>query len=264
MPNFIDQMGRTICLDKIPQRIISLVPSQTELLADLGLEKEVIGITKFCIHPENWFHSKIRIGGTKQIDFEKIKSLQPDLIIGNKEENEKEQMEELMKGHKIWMSDIKTLPDACEMIRKIGELTGKKEKSESVAVEIESRFFAFRKEMKSFSKKRVAYFIWKNPWMVAGKETFIDQMLESCGWKNIFSENDERYPEVTTRELSEANPELILLSSEPYPFKEKHIEELKKVCPKAKIRLVDGELFSWYGTRLLKSPGYFRLIIESL
>lgn len=254
---FTDQLGRKVFLEKIPQRIISLVPSQTELLFDLGLEEEVVGITKFCIHPDNWFHSKTRIGGTKQFDFEKIKSLKPDLIIGNKEENDKEQMEELMKDYNVWMSDIKTLPDACEMIRNIGELVGKKEKAESFACKIELNFLSFDKESKSFPKKRVAYFIWKNPLMVAGKETFIDQMLHTCGFENVFSNLENRYPEVTAIDLGMANPELILLSSEPYPFKQKHVEELRVVCPSAKILLVDGELFSWYGTRLLKSPGYF-------
>lgn len=257
-------MGRKIILGKTPERIISLVPSQTELLADLGLENEVVGITKFCIHPENWFRNKTRIGGTKHFDFEKINSLQPDLIIGNKEENEKEQIEELMKNHTIWMSDIKTLDNACEMIRKIGELTGKKEKAENFATEIKSRFDCFQKKIISFPEKRVAYFIWKNPWMGAGKNTFIDHMLKICGWKNVFYEIESRYPEVTFSELSLLDPELILLSSEPYPFKEKHTEELKAICPKAKILLVDGEYFSWYGTRLLKSPGYFKTVLASI
>lgn len=264
MPDYIDQMGRTISLDKIPKRIISLVPSQTELLADLGLEEEVIGITKFCIHPEKWFHSKTRIGGTKQFDFEKIKSMQPDLIIGNKEENDQEQVEELMKFYPVWMSDIKTLPDTCDMIRKVGMLTDKNEKAESIATEIEKQFFSFQKEVQSFTKKTVAYLIWKNPWMVAGKETFIDQMLVACGMVNVFSPTEGRYPEVTAEQLVTLAPELILLSSEPYPFGEKHLQEMKAICPNSRILLVDGEFFSWYGSRLLKSPAYFRLIMESL
>lgn len=260
---FTDQLGRKIILEKIPQRIISLVPSQTELLFDLGLEEEVVGITKFCIHPDSWFHSKTRIGGTKQFDFEKIKSLQPDLIIGNKEENDKEQIEELMKNFTVWMSDIKTLADACKMICEIGELVGKKEKSKSLSNEIKLGFSVFQGKIKSFPKKRVAYFIWKNPWMVAGKENFIDEMLGVCGLENVFLNLEGRYPEISLTDLSEANPEVILLSSEPYPFKEKHMEELKAVCPNAKILLVDGEMFSWYGTRLLKSPSYFQAIVEA-
>jgi ABC-type Fe3+-hydroxamate transport system substrate-binding protein len=264
MQEFIDQLERNVVLEKIPGRIISLVPSQTELLADLGLENEVVGITKFCIHPDNWFRNKTRIGGTKQFNFEKIKALEPDLIIGNKEENEKEQIETLMENFPVWMSDIKSLADACEMIRNVGQLTGKKEKAEILATEIEFRFDQFEKKRKGFPEKRVAYFIWKNPWMTAGNETFIDQMLQTCGWKNVFSEQPGRYPEITMEDLKAENPELILLSSEPYPFKEKHIEELRGICPEAKIILVDGELFSWYGSRLLKSPDYFFDLLSSI
>jgi ABC-type Fe3+-hydroxamate transport system substrate-binding protein len=252
---FTDQMGRTISLEATPRRIISLVPSQTELLADLGLEAEVAGITKFCIHPDSWFRSKTRIGGTKQFDLEKIAALQPDLIIGNKEENERDQVETLMQHFPVWMSDIRDLDGSLAMIRGIGEITGRSEKANSIAAEIEKRFAEFRTQEKNFIPKRVAYFIWKNPWMTAGGDTFIDSMLRLCGWENIFSSNG-RYPEVTLDELKNATPDLVLLSSEPYPFKEKHIAELQAVLPEAKILTVDGELFSWYGSRLLHSPEY--------
>ena len=262
--HFTDQLNREIILESFPKRIISLVPSQTELLADLGLEKEVIAITKFCIHPDEWFRSKERIGGTKMLHIDEIKSLKADLIIGNKEENERSQIEELMQTENVWMSDIKTLEDACEMIRRVGELTGKKEKASAFAIEIEKRFSSFLGQIKNSPKKRVAYFIWKNPWMVAGRETFIDHMLGICGLENVFVKNESRYPEVTLSELTAENPEIIFLSSEPYPFKEKHISMLQETCPDAKIQLVDGELFSWYGTRLLQSPGYFSTLLSSL
>jgi len=256
MPEFTDQMNHTISLEHIPRRIISLVPSQTELLADLGLEDEVVGLTKFCIHPQQWFQHKTRIGGTKEFDFEKIKLLNPDLIIGNKEENEKGQIDELMKSYPVWMSDIKTLPDAYEMISKIGELTGKKEKAIEYVSELKTRFNYFQENVNVTSKKNIAYLIWKNPWMAAGKNTFIDHLIGKCGLVNIFTAAESRYPEIEIDELAARNPEIIFLSSEPYPFKQKHIEELSVVCPKTKIVLVNGELFSWYGTRLLKSPKY--------
>lgn len=250
---FTDQLGRTITVSMPPQRIISIVPSQTELLADLGLENEVAGITKFCIHPESWFRSKTRVGGTKQLDFEKIDALQPDLIIANKEENEREQIVALMEKYPVWISDIKTLDQSCDMMRKVGGLTGRSAEAEKIASEVEKRF----RELQPGAPKRVAYFIWKNPWMVAAGDTFIDHMLNRCGWKNVFGETPGRYPEVTLNDLKIADPEIILLSSEPYPFKEKHIAELQEICPAAKILLVDGELFSWYGSRLLHSPAYF-------
>jgi ABC-type Fe3+-hydroxamate transport system substrate-binding protein len=261
---FTDQLQREIILENVPKKIISLVPSQTELLADLGLEKEVIAVTKFCIYPMDWFRTKERIGGPKSVSIDKIKSLKPDLVIGNKEENEKKQIEELMKTEKVWMSDIKTLGDACEMIRRVGDMTNKKEKAEEIAKEIEKRFTAFRTEVKLAAKKRVAYFIWKNPWMVAGGETFINHMLGICGFENVFSKNKGRYPEITLQDVANEKPELIFLSSEPFPFREKHIMELMEVCPGAKIMLVDGEYFSWYGSRLLKSPGYFSTLLSSI
>lgn len=261
---FTDQLQREIELPKTPGRIISLVPSQTELLYDLGLDKEVIAITKFCIHPMDWFRTKERIGGTKMLQLDKIASLKPDLIIGNKEENEKSQVTELMRTENVWMSDIKTLGDACEMIMRVGEVTGKKEKAQEIANEIEKRFSAFREKIKAAPHKTVAYFIWKNPWMAAGNETFINHMLGICGFKNVFAKTKSRYPEVTLQELAAEQPEIILLSSEPYPFREKHIHELQEACPDSKIILADGELFSWYGSRLLKSPGYFSELLASL
>ena len=125
-----DQMHRKIHLPRFPlRRIISLVPSQTELLYDLGLEEEVVGITKFCVHPPEWFQSKARVGGTKTIHFEKIKALQPDLIIGNKEENEREQIEALAECFPVWMSDIATLEDALDMMLRVGALVDRPEQA---------------------------------------------------------------------------------------------------------------------------------------
>ncbi|MDQ3108546.1 MAG: helical backbone metal receptor [Bacteroidota bacterium] len=262
--DFTDQMQREITLENVPERIISLVPSQTELLADLGLQKEVVGVTKFCVYPMDWFRTKESVGGPKSVSTDKIRSLKPDLIIGNKEENEKKQIEELMKTENVWMSDIKTLDDACEMIRRVGELTNRKERAEEIAKEIEKRFTAFRTEIKHTPKKRVAYFIWRNPWMVAGGETFINHMLGICGFENVFAKTKGRYPEVTLKDVLDECPEIVFLSSEPYPFRDKHIAEVTAACPDSKIMLADGEYFSWYGSRLLKSPGYFSTLLSSI
>lgn len=281
MTTFTDQLNRKIELSSPPKRIISLVPSQTELLYDLGLRDEVVGITKFCVHPEEWFRSKTRIGGTKKYDFDKIKALAPDLIIGNKEENEKDQIEELMKHYTVWMSDIYNLRDAFDMITRIGTLVGKREEAVNLKLEIESKFSQFENNLASgggnalintgspdlrspFSQLRTAYFIWKDPYMVAGHDTFINEMLTVCGFENIFTDKDSRYPEINNEELIAAQPELILLSSEPYPFKEKHIEEFNRVLPEAKVIIVDGEIFSWYGSRLQKAPDYFRRLMEKV
>lgn len=260
---YTDQLGKKIELASSPRRIISLVPSQTELLYDLGLTDEVVGITKFCIHPNEWFRSKTRIGGTKTIDFERINQLQPDLIIGNKEENEKEQIEQLMQHYPVWMSDIYTLKDALDMIIRIGTLVNKQNEALLLKLQIEATFRELN-TLESTKKLSVAYFIWNKPWMVACGNTFIDNMLTLCGFTNAFQHLSERYAVINEQQLIENQPDVILLSSEPYPFKEKHIFELQQLLPQAQIKIVDGELFSWYGSRLLKSPAYFKELVLSL
>jgi ABC-type Fe3+-hydroxamate transport system substrate-binding protein len=259
---YIDQMNNEVRLENPPVRIISLVPSQTELLFDLGLDEEIIGITKFCIHPEEKFKITTKIGGTKKLDIEKIHQLKPDLIIGNKEENEEQQIKELMQHYPVWMSDIHNLDEALDMIAKVGELVDRNAEAYSLIQSITNSFN--QSEIGNpKSEIRVAYFIWKDPYMVAAKNTFIDDMLNRCGFINAFS-HLERYPEISGSQLQAANSQLILLSSEPYPFKEKHIQEFKSVCPDAEIKIVDGEMFSWYGSRLKYAPEYFKSLINNI
>ncbi|AFD06231.1 ABC transporter substrate-binding protein [Solitalea canadensis] len=257
---FTDQMNRIVEINYPPKRIISLVPSQTELLFDLGLAEEVIGITKFCIHPHDKFKSTTKIGGTKTLNFEQIKELSPDLIIGNKEENEQNQMEELMRLFPVWMSDIKTLDDSLQMIGMVGELVGRNEEAQKLQSEIKAGFQQLSELTTKMERNpSVAYFIWKDPYMAAGDETFINDMLNRCGMKNIFSGRG-RYPETSLEELQHLSPELVLLSSEPYPFKDKHVAEMRNLIPSAQILLVDGEYFSWYGSRIKGAPKYFKNI----
>jgi ABC-type Fe3+-hydroxamate transport system substrate-binding protein len=248
---------------KMPERIISVVPSQTELLFDLGLDKEVIGITRFCIHPQKWFKEKPKIGGTKKLNIDKIISMCPDLIIANKEENTKEDIEILKQHFPVWISDIYSLEDALKMIAAIGELTEKKEKAAAIIQTIKTEFALLDNEFKNKKYIRTAYFIWYNPMMAAAKCTFIDDMLNKCKFENAFADKN-RYPKIAEHQLQEVNPELILLSSEPFPFKEKHIAYFKEICPNTIIKLVDGELFSWYGSRLMYSAKYFKQLREEI
>jgi ABC-type Fe3+-hydroxamate transport system substrate-binding protein len=258
---FTDQMGRQIELPALPERIISLVPSQTELLADLGLSDKLVGITKFCIHPPGLKEHCRIIGGTKQVHFDRIHALKPDLIIGNKEENEKQFIEELSKDYPVWMSDIQTYPDALEMIRQVGEITGTAGRAEVLISEIEAGFSDLQGVEESLS---VAYLIWQKPFMGAGNNTFINEMLMRLGFQNVLSGLDGRYPEFSIKELRSLTPEVVLLSSEPYPFGEKHIEYFRANLPGVRVLLVDGEMFSWYGSRLRHSPNYFRELLAAL
>ncbi|MEO8772022.1 MAG: helical backbone metal receptor [Ferruginibacter sp.] len=252
-------------LNYIPKKIISLVPSQTELLHYLGLEDETIAITKFCVHPENWFRTKTRIGGTKTLNIEKIIELDPDLIIANNEENVKEQVEMLAEKFPVWVTDVVDLATSIKMIGDIGQLVGKEDDANNLELRIMNVFKALEDEIKARKTApiRSAYFIWKNPYMTIGGDTFINDMMKRCGLKNIF-EDEKRYPEVNIEQLKKMNCELVLLSSEPFPFAEKHITELQVELPGVKILLADGEIFSWYGSRLLEAGSYFRKFVQDL
>lgn len=246
-------MKREVNLPAFPLRIVSIVPSQTQLLHYFGLEDEVVGITKFCIHPVEWFHSKERVGGTKSINIEKVRALKPDLIIGNKEENEKQDVEALEAIAPVWISDIFDLDDALNMMESIGTITNRRGKANRLANEIRYKFKSLIPLQKD---KTVLYFIWNQPMMLAGQNTFIDSMLKECGFINLAG--DERYPEATGIE----KPDLVLLSSEPFPFSGKHIIEFEKRYPDSQIILVDGEFFSWYGSKLTDAPDYFSSLLS--
>ena len=245
---------------KPPQRIISLVPSQTELLSYFGLDKEVIGITKFCVHPRKWFTTKTRVGGTKTVNIGLIKKLQPDLIIANKEENVKEQIEDLAADFNVWVTDVNNLENALVMIKDVGEIIHKRNEAKILITKIKTNFSQL--QTKNYNLQ-TAYLIWQKPYMTIGGDTFISDMLKHCGLQNIF-EDKKRYPEITMHDLHIANCQLVLLSSEPYPFKQKHVDELLQQLPGKKIILVDGEMFSWYGSRLLKASKYFEGLLKAL
>jgi ABC-type Fe3+-hydroxamate transport system substrate-binding protein len=254
--SFTDQLNRTINISYPPKRIISLVPSQTELLFDLGLDAELIGITKFCVHPEAKFKEKTKIGGTKKLNLDLIRSLKPDLIIGNKEENEQLQIEALMGEFPVWMSDIYDLEDAKKTISQIGALVDREPEAAYLNHLINAGFNDLQiLALQNNLNKSVAYLIWKSPYMFAGRNTFINHLLAVNGLNNVVKE--DRYPEMSLEDLCLLKPELVFLSSEPYPFKEKHLEEIRAVLPEAKVLLVDGEMFSWYGSRLVKAVQYF-------
>lgn len=253
---FPDQLNRQIILEHPPRRIISLVPSQTELLYALGLDQEVVGITKFCVHPSTWFREKTRVGGTKNVHRDIIDRLSPDLIIANKEENLAADVEPLMQDYPVWVSDIQTLEDAYEMIAGIGAITRREAAASTLLAKIKAGFAMLPSRETAVP---TAYLIWRDPWMVAGGDTFIHEMLGKCGLQNVFGEQ-MRYPSVTAEQLADSGCELVLLSSEPYSFREKHVAELQAILPAARIELVDGEMFSWYGSRLLEATAYFKTL----
>ncbi|MBV9988708.1 MAG: ABC transporter substrate-binding protein [Chitinophagaceae bacterium] len=251
MAKYLDQLNRQIVLPGIPSRIVSLVPSQTELLAELGLQEEVKGITKFCVHPDSWFREKARVGGTKQVNFDKVRQLRPDLIIANKEENEKDQIELLESIAPVWISDVSSVETALHMILCIGSLTGRETRAMELIVKIKTAFA----KLKPAQYIRTAYLIWKEPMMSVGSDTFIHDMMRHAGLHNVL-EDQLRYPEISLETIRSRQVETLILPSEPYPFKEKDRAELQDNLPGTKVLLADGEMFSWYGSRMLQAAEY--------
>jgi iron complex transport system substrate-binding protein len=252
-----DQLKRTLQFQHPPNRIITLVPSQTELLVDLGLRSKIMGITKFCVHPNKLRKEVAIVGGTKMVDLDKIRSLRPDIIICNKEENTKEIVEQCTKIAPVWVSDIYTVEDSLEMISSLGEIFSVTEKALEISKKIDSEIKQFSNWLENHSVRNVAYLIWKKPYMAAGSNTFINAMLRLNNFNNIFSETNSRYPEIELEDLKAAD--LVFLSSEPYPFKETDVLELKKAL-QTEVLLVDGEYFSWYGSRLQQAFSYFKTL----
>lgn len=254
MLSFLDQLDNVIEIPFPPRRIVSLVPSQTELLADLGLDREIVGITKYCVHPPAWTEPKTVIGGTKNFDLDAIHELRPDLVIGNKEENHEPGITALRRHYPVWMSYIVTFGDVLAMINSLGSITDRKWEAERVILDIQESF----DQLRTFDGQTVLYLIWRKPWMAAGTHTFINTMLNTLQLHNVVS--TPRYPVLTAEAVAALQPAYIFLSSEPYPFGEKHLSELQAICPTSKIMLVDGEMFSWYGSRLIHAPAYFNTL----
>lgn len=240
-------------------RIVSIVPSLTELLFDINLGNQIIGITRFCIHPKNGVKNICKVGGTKSLNVERIIALKPDLIIANKEENSRSDIELLQEHCNVLLTDIFTLDDALTTISEIGTLTNREKESNILIQEITIEF----KLLKSITatNKKVAYLIWNNPIMLAGQNTFINYMLHEINWENILTDKLSRYPQVSDEELKGLNPDYILLSSEPFPFNNTHVESFRLNFPDSKIILVDGEMFSWYGSRMKRAPKYFQQLL---
>lgn len=261
---FKDQINTVFELNNTPKRIVSLVPSLTELLVDLGLEDAIVGVTKFCVHPNYLLKNKTIVGGTKTIKADKIKQLQPDFILCNKEENTEEIVNICREITTTYVSDIYTIADTLQLINKLGVIFDCEEKAKELILGIISKQNDFLEFVKDKKIIKAAYFIWKKPWMVAANDTFIQHLLELNKCENAFSKK-ERYPIIELSELSEIeNLDVIFLSSEPFPFDEKHVLELQKVFTSTKIILVDGEFFSWYGSRLLYAFDYFKTLHQKI
>ncbi|ANX05566.1 hypothetical protein PG2T_08815 [Immundisolibacter cernigliae] len=254
-----DGLGNELLLAGPPQRIVSLVPSQTELLFDLGAGERVVGVTKFCVHPAQARASRRSVGGTKTPDIERIRALTPDLVLANREENRAQDVAAIAAFAPVYVTEANTVAQALAMARAVGFALGAEAAAARIAADVEAAF----SELPRLDGLRCAYLIWRRPWMAAGGGSFIDDVLRRLGLANVFA-GRPRYPEVTAADLATAAPDVVLLSSEPYPFKPAHAQELADVLPQARILPVDGEMFCWPGSRLLAAAGYFHELLPHL
>ncbi|MDO6462288.1 helical backbone metal receptor [Granulosicoccaceae sp. 1_MG-2023] len=250
-----DQLGRKVVVPAHPQRIVSLVPSLSEYLIDVGAGPRLAGVTAYCSRPADILASRVNVGGTKKFNFDAIRQLQPDLIIANKEENYQSGIEALAAEFPVWVSDINTLDQALDALTRIGDLVACGAAGERLTGRIRESFARLPAPVGECP--RVCYLIWRKPWMTVGSQNFIADMLQRAGLHNVFHDHPDRYPAVTPAQIEEAGPDVILLSSEPFPFNETHVEEARQLFPRARVLVVDAEPFSWYGSRLLYSVRAF-------
>jgi len=242
-----------------PERIVSLVPSTTETLFALGAGGRVRGVTRFCVHPKEARELARVVGGTKNPSLETILALEPDLVVANQEENRKEDVERLRDRVPVQLFFPMSVGDAVADIRSLGRLLGDPEAALPLADEIERELASLRAA--EWRPVRYLYFIWRRPYMVAGPETFIEALLAECGLVNAAPRDRGRYPELGADEIPRCRADVLLLSSEPFPFEEKHRAELGT---DSEVHLVDGELLSWHGARLRLGLPYLRSVVEKI
>jgi ABC-type Fe3+-hydroxamate transport system substrate-binding protein len=261
MPTATDARGHDVTLNGPPRRLVSLVPSQTELLAHLGLDDAVVGLTRFCERPEHWHSEKPIVGGTKEVDIDTVRDLDPDLILANHEENTAEDVAALDDIAPVFVTEVKTVEEALQMIRTVGTLTSTSDRTSTLVGRIISRF----ESLPEFAPLRAVYLIWREPYMTVGGDTFIHDVMGWGGFENVYGDQ-ARYPEVSIEELASQDVDVVLCSSEPFPFHQKDTftADLEDALPDTPVEVVDGQPFSWYGPRLLDTPSYLSALRERL
>ncbi|MCK1997358.1 helical backbone metal receptor [Psychrobacillus psychrodurans] len=253
-----DHLGRKVVLPESPKRIISICPAITETLFSLGLEKEIVGRTKYCIFPKGIVDQVQIVGGTKEINFEKVKEIQADLIFAEKEENTEEIVLELEKIAPVFVLEVKSIQNAYRFITTLGEVTATTMTAKLLLTACQKSF----QSIKSRENGKAAYVIWRKPYMVVGGTTYINDVLQVMGFENPFTNEESRYPTVTNEQLTNANLDKLFLASEPFPFQQKHLAEFQAFLPNTEIILVDGEMF-WYGSRMLVAGEYLAELVNN-
>ncbi|RHW35871.1 iron ABC transporter substrate-binding protein [Lysinibacillus yapensis] len=259
MQTIVDHLSRTVKIPDQPKRIISICPAITETIFSLKAGNKLIGRTRYCTFPKGKVENIEVVGGTKEVNIEKIKQLEPDLILAEKEENTAEIVQQLEQIAPVFVSEVQSIQDGLRLIETLGQLTSSEEKAATMIQKIKDEFDALPHEQLG----RAAYAIWRKPYMVVGDTTYINDVLKRLGFQNAYNQAEERYPAVSKEQLSAANLDFLFLASEPFPFSEKHLTEFQAFLPDTKILLVDGEMF-WYGAKMIEAAVYFKELIKTV
>jgi ABC-type Fe3+-hydroxamate transport system substrate-binding protein len=269
----VDAIGRTHAPARADARIVSLVPSITELLFDLGVGDRLVGRTGFCIHPQGRIRTVPKVGGTKSVDIERIRELSPTHLIVNIDENEKPAVD-ILAG--FVPNVVVTHPlgplDNPALYRMLGRIFGGEDRAAELCEAFRKAYNDAVTACKDLPRERVLYLIWKSPWMTVSRDTYISRTLAAVGWDTAEADGKERYPKIALTPELLAKVDRIMLSSEPYTFRERHLDEIRQLLaspgnlfvPTAieefdspiKVSLIDGEMTSWYGSRAIAGMKY--------
>lgn len=267
MATYIDDLHRRLEVKTAPQRIVSLVPSLTETLFTFGLGEQIVGVTNFCVEPPDKVKEKARVGGTKSFSVERVKELEPDLVIANAEENREEDIRQLLRaGLSVFMTFPRTVHGAINMMRRLADVTGAQEAARPIIAEAEAALQEARAANQGRRPLRVFCPIWRRPWMTIGQDTYMHDFLLACGGINIFADRHDRYPRIELEEMSRRIPEVIILPSEPYHFTMRHAQEFSKFAhvpavQEQRIYVLDGKHLAWYGPRIATSLRFVRNLL---
>jgi ABC-type Fe3+-hydroxamate transport system substrate-binding protein len=256
VPALVDAAGVTHRPAGADARIVSLVPSITELLCDLGLADQIAGRTGFCIHPRETVRAIPKVGGTKDVKLDKLRALGPTHVIVNVDENRRETVEEIARfvPHVI-VTHPRAPRDNLALYRLIGGLFGREEEAERLCAAFEEAWAQARADAAAREPREVLYLIWRDPWMTVGPDTYVSRMLAAFGWRTLPADSDDRYPEIDPAAYA-GRVGHVLLSSEPFHFRERHVPEVEALVPGARVSLIDGEMTSWYGSRAIAGLRY--------
>lgn len=269
----VDAIGRVHALARADARIVSLVPSVTELLFALGIGDRLVGRTGFCIHPKDNIKTVPKVGGTKSVDIDAIRGLAPTHLIVNIDENEKSTVDQLAS---FVPNVIVTHPlgplDNMALYRLLGGIFGRESRAEELCEAFQKAYADAVGACADLPRERVLYLIWKSPWMTVSRDTYISRTLAAVGWDTVEIESKDRYPKIELTPELVSRVDRVLLSSEPYAFRERHLDEIRQTLAAADhffvptaleeaespvpVSLIDGEMASWYGSRAIEGMKY--------